>query len=87
MKGVIFTNFIYLVVFILIYLLSLPTIQSVMGSMATIFTNFNGVDLWSGIPSDTWFLLNLLLYVLVPLAAIAWFIWSSKPREYYPVGY
>ena len=81
MKGVMLANWIYLIVFLFIYLISLPVIQSTMGTLQTIFSDFNGDDLWSDIPDSTWLLLNILLYVLVPLGAIAWTILASKPRE------
>ena len=86
LKGVIFVNFIYLVVFLFVYLMAVPTVQMIMGVIASVFTDFDGVNYWDSIPLETWFLLNVLMYVLVPLGAIAWFIWSSKPKEaYYPM--
>jgi len=86
MKGVMLANWIFLLVFLFLYFLSIPTIQSIMGQFETIFTNFNGVDLWSDIPTETWLLMNLLLYVIVPLGAIAWTILASKPAEQ-QIGY
>lgn len=86
-KGVMMANWIYLVVFLFIYFMSIPTVQYIMGVFEGIFTNFNGVDLWSDIPDSTWFLMNLLLYVIVPLGAIAWTILASKPREVVYPGY
>lgn len=87
MKGVMLANWIYLIIFLFLYFLSIPTLQSVMGILSGIFTNFMGVDLWSDIPSATWFLLNVLAYVLVPLSAIAYTILSSRPEQRYNYPY
>ena len=85
MKGNMLANWIYLIVFLFLYFTSISVLQSTMGSLEAIFTDFNGVDLWSDIPDVTWTLMNLLAYVIVPLGAIAWTILASKPQE--QVGY
>lgn len=87
MKGNLMANWIFLIVFLFIYFLSIPTVQAVMGTIQGVFTNFNGVNLWDDIPDSTWFLLNLLAYVIVPLGAIAWTILASKPQQQVPYGY
>lgn len=81
MKGVMLSNWIYLFIFLFVYFLSLMVIQTTMGSLEAIFTNFNGENLWSDIPDSTWMLMNLLIYIIVPLGAIAWTILASKPQE------
>lgn len=80
-KGFMVSNWMYLLVFYFLYFISLMVIQSIFGTFQTIFSNFGGVDLWSDIPDTTWFLVNLVLYVIVPLGALAYTILASKPRE------
>jgi hypothetical protein len=36
---------------------------------------------WSSIPADTQFLINILLYIIVPLVAVAYTIKSSSPEN------
>lgn len=81
MKGVMLANWIYLIIFLFLYFISLPTLQNVLGIIADVFPSE-----YSDIPASTWFLMNLLAYVLVPLGAIAWTILSSRPQEQ-PYGY
>jgi len=81
MKGVMLMNFVYLIVFLFLYFLALTQIQNVMGIMEAIFTDFNNQNLWSDIPDETWFLLNLLLYIIVPIAAITYTVLSASPQQ------
>jgi hypothetical protein len=78
---VMLANWMYLIVFLFIYFLSINTVQYVMGILQGIFTNFNGLNLWDDIPDSTMFLMNLLIYIIVPIGAIVWTILASKPRE------
>ena len=80
-KGVMLSNWMYLIVFLFIYFLSIGTVQVGMGVLEEVFTNFDGVNLWADIPDSTWMLMNLLIYIIVPLGAIAYTILASKPQE------
>jgi hypothetical protein len=78
MKGNILANWIYLIVFLGLYVLSITQLQNVLGILESAFPT-----LYADIPNETWFLLNLLAYVIVPLGAIAWTILASSPEQSY----
>lgn len=73
-----FTNMIYLILFLFAYwgmLLFVPYGRDFLQSDAT----FGGY--WADIPSETHLILNILLYIVVPLTAIAYTIIASKPQQ------
>jgi hypothetical protein len=80
-KGVMVVNWIFLVIFYLIYFITIPTLQSVMSILQGIFSDFGGNNLWAGIPDSTWFLMNLILYIIVPIGALVWTILASRPQQ------
>lgn len=77
-KGVIVANFLYLVIFYLLYFLMIPFIEYTIEQI-------NGIEIFSAyqIPDSTKMFLNLILYVVVPLLALIWTIWSSQPQYQY----
>lgn len=73
-----YTNLIYLVLFLFAYygaLLFVPYGVDFLQSDAT----FGGY--WADIPAETHLLLGLLLYIIVPLVAIAFTIISGKQEQ------
>ncbi|MEM5867194.1 MAG: hypothetical protein QXG39_04675 [Candidatus Aenigmatarchaeota archaeon] len=77
-KGVIVANFLYLVIFYVLYFLMIPVIQYTVEMIS-------GIDIFSSypIPDSTKMFMNLILYVVVPLLALIWTIWSSQPQYQY----
>ena len=80
-KGVMVVNWIFLIIFYIIYFTSILVLQSVFGSLQTIFSNFGGNNLWAGVPDSTWFLVNLVIYIIVPIGALVWTILASRPQQ------
>jgi len=74
-----FTNGIYLILWVFVYygclLMFLPYMYNLLQNLPAI-----GVY-WSSIPADTQFLINILLYIIVPLVAVAYTIKSSSPEN------
>lgn len=79
-KGVVFSNFIYLIMFYVIYF---PMVAVVLYFNDVISETWPFSDYWADIPDSTFFLMDLILFVVVPLAALAYTIMSSRPQEQY----
>lgn len=81
LKGLILSNFIYLIIFYLIYftmvLVALYTKEQICG--LDIFATYCS----STIPESTTAMMNFMLFVVVPLAAMAVTILSSTPQQSY----
>ena len=77
-KGVVFSNFIYLMLFYVIYF---PMVAVILYFNDIISQTWPFSDYWSQIPDSTFFLMNLILFLVVPLAALAYTIMSSRPEE------
>lgn len=78
MKGMSFTNLIYLILWLFIYyfvLLFIPYGTNLLSNLPTFGTY------WSTIPPETVWLLNILLYIVVPIVAIAFTIKASSPEQ------
>lgn len=72
-----YTNLIYLVLFLFAYygmLLFVPYGKDFLQSDATLG------GYWSSIPAETHLILDILLYIIVPLVAIAYAIISGKQQ-------
>jgi hypothetical protein len=81
LRGVIIRNFIYLIVFFVIYFPMVIVAQYMKTEICAVdtFTSY-----CNAIPSTTVTALNFLLYVAVPLSAFIWvFISSSEPQRVY----
>lgn len=73
-----YTNLLYLVLFLFCYwgvLLFVPYGRDFLQSDATLGSY------WSSIPNETHLVMDILLYVIVPIVAIAYTIISSKPEQ------
>ena len=78
MKGMSFSNMIYMVMWLFTYyftLLIVPYMTNLFQGMSI----FAG--LWSGIPAETQWLIQILMYIVIPLCAIAYTIKSSNPES------
>lgn len=82
-KGVVFSNFIYLILFYVIYF---PLVMVALYFRDVISTTYPFSDYWSDIPESTIFLMNMIIFIIIPLAALAYTIMSSRPQEQ-PVYY
>ena len=79
-KGVIFSNFIYLILFYVIYFVLVSTVLYFNDVLSQTWP-FS--DYWSDIPETTTTLMNMILFVVIPLAALAYTIMSSRPEQQY----
>lgn len=78
-----FTNLLYLVLWMFCYyamLMVIPYATSLLQALPSIGTY------WSSIPTETQWMVNILLYIVVPLVAIAYTIKSSSPEQQIVVG-
>lgn len=73
-----FTNLIYMILWLFVYyaiLIFIPYATNALAAMPEMGTY------WSTIPTETVFLVNLLMYIVVPLVAIAYTIRASSPQQ------
>lgn len=73
-----YTNMIYLILFLFVYwgmLLLLPYGRDFLQADATLG------GYWATIPDETHLIMNILMYIIVPLVAIAYTIIASKPQQ------
>ena len=80
-KGIIIRNFLYLIVFFILYFPLVTVAQYFKDQICNVdtFTSY-----CNNIPSSTIAVLNFLLYAIVPLGAIIWtFISQSEPQQVY----
>jgi len=73
-----FTNIIYLILWFFVFIFSLvfiPYVESLIQSLPTIGSY------WNNIPTETIQILNIFLYIVIPLVAIAYAIKSSSPEN------
>jgi hypothetical protein len=73
-----FTNLIYMILWMFVYyaiLIFVPYAINALQAMPVIGT------FWSTIPSETIWLVNILMYIVVPLVAIAYTIRASSPEQ------
>lgn len=84
LKGVIMRNLIYLVLFYIIYF---PAVIIAHYSRDTICNSWDTfTTICDAIPASTDSALNFILYVVVPLSALLWTIWSASPPTYQQYG-
>ncbi len=73
-----FTNMLYLILWLFVYyfvLLFIPYGTNLLQSMPMLGTY------WGTIPVETQWLLSLLIYIIVPIVAIAYTIKASSPEQ------
>jgi len=83
LKGNIVANFIYLILFYILYFIAVPVAKY---AVATI----GAVDIlnpyYLAIPSSTTTFMDFLLYVVIPLTALIWTIFASTQPQYQQAG-
>lgn len=79
LKGVAMANLIYLIVF---YIMYFPLVYTAGYVLDTI----NGLAIFApyvaAIPASTTAFMNFMLYVMVPLGALIWTLWSNSQPTY-----
>ena len=73
-----FTNLIYMILWLFVYyaiLIFIPYATNALQAMPVIGAY------WSTIPTETIWLVNILMYIVVPLVAIAYTIRASSPQQ------
>jgi len=79
-KGVIYSNFVYLILFYVIYFILVTT---VLYFKAVVCDTEPFSTYCTEIPDSTITMMNMILYVAVPLLALAYTIMSSRPEQQY----
>lgn len=77
-KGLVMSNLLYLIIFYVMYFLLVSVVKyflDVIGSTEPL------TQYYQAIPSSTKGLMDLILYVVIPIAALIFTLLASKPRE------
>ena len=77
--GIILANLLYLAVFYLVYFI---TVGAVFYAKNVITTNPVFSPYVAMIPASTNYMMDFLIFVVVPLAALIWTMWSSTQPQY-----
>jgi hypothetical protein len=77
-KGIIFSNAIYLILFYIIYF---PLVMVALYFKDQIYAVYPFSDYVASIPSYTTALMNIIIFIVVPLAALAYALMSSRPEQ------
>lgn len=73
-----FTNIIYLILWMFVYYMALMIVPYGLNLLATISVL---APFWNSWPVETTWMINILLYIVVPIVAIAYAIRSSSPEQ------
>jgi hypothetical protein len=84
LKGNIVANFLYLVLFYIAYFLMLPVTKYTVALIGSIDIL---APYYLAIPSSTTSFMDFILYVVLPVCALIWTIYSSTQPTYAQPGY
>ena len=79
LKGIAMANLVYLIVF---YILYFPLVYTAGYILDTINALAIFAPYVAAIPASTTAFMNFMLYVIVPLTALLWTIWSNSQPQY-----
>lgn len=78
-RGFMLANFIYLILFYVVYFIIVPTVLYFRATICALdlFTTY-----CAAIPTSTTGMMDFILFVVVPIGALLFTIWSSKEPQY-----